>query len=494
MYNYIKLSNMSAYTDLHLNYINGKWREGSGEESISLTNPYSGEELLSLTGASTADVDDAYAAARTAQQKWKQQLPTQIRNIFDRAAAIMQDRKGEITEWIRKESGGTLAKAETEFLITLEGLRVAAGYPYEVEGRIFPSLIPGKESRMYRQPVGVIGIISPWNFASNLSMRSVAPAIATGNAVVLKPSEQTLVTGGTLIAKIFEEAGLPGGVLNVVVGSGSSIGDHLVGHETPKVISFTGSTPVGRGIAEIAAKQFKKLSLELGGNNAQIILDDAPIDRAVDATVFGKFMHQGQICMGINRILVAESIAEEFTRKFVEKVRRLRVGDQMDDATEVGPVINEKQRDNITELIDKALEEGAVAETEYRVDGNVIHPLVLSGVTNDMSVARNEVFGPVAPIITFADDDEAIRLANDTELGLSGGVHSASTERALSVARRLETGMVHINDQPVNDDANAVFGGMKSSGLGRFNGDFVKEEFTTTQWVTVQHEAREYAM
>lgn len=251
--------------------------------------------------------------------------PSQKRNIFDEAAHIIKERKEEIIDWIIRDMGGTRTKAALEWNLVFENIRVASGYPFTVKGEIYPSMIPGKESRMYRDPKGVIAVITPWNFAMTLSMRSVAPALATGNAVVLKPAEDTPVTGGTLIAKIFEEAGLPKGLLNVVLGKGSDIGDYLVEHPVSDLVSFTGSTPVGKGIAVRAGERLKDVSLELGGNNAFVVLDDADVDKAVDAAIFGKFMHQGQICMAINRILVDKSLADEFTEKYVAKPRHLKL-------------------------------------------------------------------------------------------------------------------------------------------------------------------------
>lgn len=243
-----------------------------------------------------------------------------------------------------------------------------------------------------------------------------------------------------------------------------------------------------------AGERVKDVSLELGGNNAFIVLDDADVDKAVGAAIFGKFMHQGQICMAINRILVDEKMVDEFTEKYVEKAKAINAGDPKEPETELGLVINSNQAEKINAVVDKAIEDGAKLLTDRKTEGNVIHPVVLSNVTNDMDIAQNEIFGPVATIISFDGDDEAIAFANDTNLGLSGAVHSGSVERALKVANQIKTGMIHINDQPVNDDANAVFGGEKQSGVGRFNGDFVKEKFTTAKWVTVQHGDRKYAL
>lgn len=486
------MKEMNHYQELHKNYINGTWRDGNGETEVEDLNPFSREIILTFKSANESDIDEAFEAAQKAQKEWAETPPPVKRNILDKAIQIMQERKEEITEWCTRESGGTKAKSEIEWMIAFEGLRVAASYPYEMDGKIFPSPIPGKESRMYREPRGVITVISPWNFPLNLSLRSVAPALATGNAVVLKPSKQTPVTGAAILGKIFEEAGLPNGLFNIVLGKGSEIGDYLAEHPGSNTISFTGSTQIGKRIAKKAVEHVKKVSLELGGNNAMIILNDADIDHAVDAALYGKYIHQGQICMGTNRVLVDESILESFTEKFVEKVRAFIVGDPSDPKTEIGPVIGPDQAEGILKLVDETLEAGAKLLTDRKRDGNIIYPMVLGDVTNNMPAAQEEIFGPVAPIISFDGDDEAVAIANDTSRGLSGAVTSVDTERALYVARQLKTGMVHINDQPVNDDPNAIFGGEKESGLGRFNGDFIKEEFTTTKWITVQHEAREY--
>lgn len=485
---------MEPYKNLEKNYINGEWRDGTGSQSVEMSNPFTKESIFSFQSVDESDIDDAYDAAMAAQKEWVQTPPSEKRNIFDEAVLVMKKRKNEITDWITREIGGTQTKSELEWGLALENIRVASGYIFDLNGEIYPSMIPGKESRMYRLPKGVITVITPWNFPLTLSMRSVAPALATGNAVVLKPAEDSSVTGGTLIAKVFEEAGLPKGLFNVVLGKGSEIGDYLVEHSGSDLVSFTGSTPVGKGIAVNAGERMKDVSLELGGNNAFVVLDDADVDKAVEAALFGKFMHQGQICMAINRILVDKKLADEFTKKFVAKAKVLKVGDPTDPETELGPVINSSQAKKINEMIDKAIEDGAELLTDRKTEGNVIHPAVLGNVTNSMNIAQNEIFGPVATIITFDGDEEGIALANDTNLGLSGAVHSGHTERALKVAHQIKTGMIHINDQPVNDDANAVFGGEKQSGLGRFNGDFVKEKFTTAKWITVQYDDREYAL
>lgn len=485
---------MKNYTDLNKLYINGQWRDGSKKDKKQeVINPYDGSTVATFVPGTKDDLDEAYQAAQEAQKKWAATTVGQKRDVIERAAQIIKERKEEIIDWLVRESGSSKLKATLEwnndFLITRE----AASFPSRMHGLIVPSYTPGKESRMYRRPLGVIGVISPWNFPFHLSMRSVAPALATGNAVVLKPASHTPITGGTLLAKIFEEAGLPKGLFNVVVGSGSDIGDDFVTHEVPKLISFTGSTPVGEGIAELAGKKLKKLSLELGGNNVMIVLDDADVDKAVDAAVFGKFLHQGQICIAINRILVHEQIHDEFVERFATKVKELPVGNPADEGTIVGPLIDT----DAVERIQKDLEESIKAGARKVVDGQMqserlMEPVVLADVKNEMPIAHKEIFGPVAVIIKYKTDDEAIEIANGTKYGLSGAIQTRNTERGVQLAQRIETGMVHVNDQSVNDEANAAFGGMKESGIGRFNGEFVLEEFTTVQWITVQHEERNY--
>lgn len=301
--------------------IGTRWRAGSSGEKRADTDPWTGETLTEIAQADAGDLDEAYDTASRAQREWAARPPSGRAGVLRRAADVMSWRKDEIIEWLVRETGGTLAKAELEWSQALAVLWEAASMPHHVEGKIMPSDVPGKESRVYREPVGVVAVISPWNFPMQLSNRSVAPALAVGNAVVLKPAGDTPVTGGLLLARIYEEAGLPPGLLSVLIGSGSEIGDAIVQHPAAKVVSFTGSTKVGEGIAQKAA--LKRTALELGGNGPVVILDDADLKLAVDAAIFGSFFHQGQICMIANRIIVDAGIYDDFVERFVARAKSL---------------------------------------------------------------------------------------------------------------------------------------------------------------------------
>ncbi|MFI6105743.1 aldehyde dehydrogenase family protein [Streptomyces sp. NPDC051310] len=478
---------MSYFTDLALQYIDGEWRAGGGSWDIIDFNPYNEEKLASITVATVDEVDQAYRAAERAQRAWADTNPYARRSVFERAVRIIEEREEEITEAIIAELGGTRTKAAFELHLAKEFLREAIHLALRPEGRILPSPIDGKENRLYRVPVGVVGVISPFNFPFLLSIKSVAPALALGNAVVLKPHQNTPILGGSLVAKVFEDAGLPPGLLNVVITDIAEIGDALIEHPVPKVISFTGSDRVGRHVATVCAAHFKRAVLELGGNSALIVLDDADLDYAVDAAVFSRFVHQGQVCMAANRVLVDRSVEKEFTEKFVAKVRTLKAGDPADPATHLGPLINATQAEAVSSLVEQTVEAGATALVRGRTEGNVVAPTVLTGLPADSPVLGQEIFGPVAVVIPFDGEDEAVRIANDTPYGLSGAVHTGDVERGVRIAQRIHTGMIHINDATVHDEPIVPFGGEKHSGVGRLNGEATVDAFTTYKWISIQH-------
>ena len=479
----------TPYTDLDLMPLAGKWRPGSSPDRVRDTDPYTGDLLMECARATVADLDEAYVGAQDAQRDWARSSGAERSAIFLRAAEIIDARTDELADWLTREAGTTRMRALVEIGI-VRATTMAAVTHTHLGHEVVASDVPGKENRVYTRPAGVVGVISPWNFPLHLSYRSVAPALAVGNAVVLKPAEQTPVTGGLLIAKVLEEAGLPPGVLSVVVGSGAEIGDAMVAHPVPRVISFTGSTRVGQDIPRKAG--VKRLALELGGNGPFVVLGDADLDRAVEAAAFGSYWHQGQICMATNRIIVDASVHDEFAERFVAAAEALVTGDPRLPQTQLGPVISDRQLGTIRDKVSRSVGAGArllFSGEPTGPTGRVLPPHVLLG-TNDVATAAEEVFGPVATIIKAADEDDALRIANDTTYGLSSAVFTEDVERGIAFALRVEAGMTHVNDTTVHDDVHTAFGGEKQSGLGRFGGEWVLEDFTTRHWVSVQHVRR----
>ena len=475
-------------------YIGGAWRAGRKGKSLKDTDPYSGDTLTEIALANADDLDEAYQAAAKAQVAWAQARPGERAAVLRRAADIVQARREEIVTWLVRESGGIRAKGEMECGFVRSFMLEMSSYPFRPNGEMIPIDEPGKESRVYRRPIGVIGVISPWNFPMQLSHRSIAPALALGNAVVVKPAKDTPVTGGLLIAKIYEEAGLPPGLLNVIIGSVEDVGDAFTLHPIPRLISFTGSTQIGRRVGELAMKgpAIKRVALELGGNAPFVVLDDADLEQAVRAAVFGRFLHQGQICMSTNRIIVDAKLHDEFVERFTTQVRALKYGDPKKPETAIGPVINQKQLSAHLAHIQGAKAAGATQMIGGDPQGLVLPPHVFVNVKNEMQIAQDETFGPIAPIIKVAGQAEALRVANDTAYGLSSAVFTRDRERGVQFALDLNIGMTHVNDITVDDIPNNPFGGEKNSGIGRFNGDWVIREFTTDHWVTIQHERPTY--
>jgi len=478
--------------ELSRQFIGGSWRAGSSEKQLRNTDPFDGQVLSQFSAGSLEDVDAAYRAADDARHGWREMNAYQRRTVFEKAVSYVADHHDEIVDLIRQEVGGTALKANFEIGLVIDILKEAGTYPLRMEGKIMPSPIPDRENYLFREPLGVVGVISPFNFPFFLSMKPVATALGAGNAVVLKPHEDTIVTGGTLLARIFEAAGLPAGVLNVVLSDIPTIGDGFVEHPVPRAIVFTGSNAVGAHVAEVAGRNLKKVLLELGGNNAFIVLDDADLDLAVDAAVFSRFTHQGQICMSANRVLVQSSIRKEFEEKYIAKIETLTVGDPGAAETIIGPVINERQATNLGGLVKRALDSGARLLLKGEVDGTLVHPTVLTDVTREMEVSRVEMFGPVVVLEEFEDDEDAVRIANDSDFGLSGAVHTGDIERGMQIARKVETGMIHINDASIHDEPIIAFGGSKQSGFGRLNGQWSLDEFTEMKWISVNRGRRQF--
>jgi benzaldehyde dehydrogenase (NAD) len=465
------------------------WRGAAGG-SLDVLEPATGAIITRVGNAIAADVRRAAAEARAAQPAWAATPYEKRAAILRKAARILEDNQEELITWIARETGGIPPKAGFEIHMVTEILYRSSAMCTEPQGLVLPS-DPGRISLARRVPRGVIGVISPFNFPLILSTRAVAPALATGNAVVLKPDPRTALTGGFIIARIFEEAGLPKGVLQVLPG-GAEAGEAICSDPDIAMVSFTGSSLVGRRIGELAGKHLKKVQLELGGKNAVIVLEDADLDAAASAIAFGAWFHQGQICMTTGRVLVQDQIVDQLTDKLVAKARHLPVGDPLGQVA-LGPVINRAQVDRIHGIVKDTVEAGARLAAGGTFDGPFYRPTVLTGVKPGMRAFDEEIFGPVAAITSVGSDDEAVQLANNNEYGLSAGVFSADIARAIAIGNRLNTGLLHINDQTVADEPHVPFGGFGASGNGtRIGGPANWDEFTQWQWMTIKDKPNAY--
>ncbi|MBI6911379.1 benzaldehyde dehydrogenase [Pseudomonas sp. SIMBA_059] len=464
---------------------NGDWEPASGAVS-PVIEPATGEPLMNCAMASPADIAVASRSAALAQPAWAALGPRERAEVFRKAAEVARQSFAELALYVARETGAALFKGEHEVREAIVLLHQAAGLLSQPHGVVLPSAA-GRLSYARRQPHGVVGVISPFNFPLVLSLRSVAPALAAGNAVVLKPDPQTPVSGGFLIARLFEEAGLPKGLLHVLPGAAAA-GEALCRDPNVRMIAFTGSTAAGRKVAEVAGRHLKKVALELGGKNPLIILEDADLDLAASNAAWGAWLHQGQICMATGLVLVHESIAASLTRKLVDKARALTVGNAARGEAALGPLINLRQLQRVREIVNDSLQAGAKLEAGGDYDQLFYQPTVLSGVRPGMRAFEDEIFGPVATVVSFATDEEAIELANRTEYGLSAAILSPSVGRAMAIGERLDCGLLHINDQTVADECINPFGGRGASGNGgSVGGPADWDEYSQWQWVTVKN-------
>ncbi|WP_109513301.1 benzaldehyde dehydrogenase [Pseudomonas ovata] len=464
---------------------NGDWIPGSGTV-LPVIEPATGEPLMRCAMATPDDMAQACEQAAKAQPAWAALGPRERAEIFRKAAAVAQQAFAELALYVARETGGALFKGEHEVREAIVLLHQAAGLLSQPHGLVLPSAA-GRLSYAKRLPHGVVGVISPFNFPLILSLRSVAPALAAGNAVVLKPDPQTPVSGGFLIARLFEAAGLPKGLLQVLPGD-APVGEALCRDPHVRMIAFTGSTDAGRKVAAVAGQSLKKVALELGGKNPLIILEDADLDQAANNAAWGAWLHQGQICMATGLILVHESIAEAFTRKLVAKARALTVGNAARGEAALGPLINARQLQRVHDIVNDSVQAGARLETGGDYDRLFYQPTVLSGVRPGMRAFKHEIFGPVAVVVSFASDEEAIELANRTEYGLAAAVISPSVGRAMAIGEQLDCGLLHINDQTVADECSNPFGGRGASGNGgSVGGPADWDEYSQWQWVTVKN-------
>lgn len=471
-------------------FIGGEWVDSVSGATFDDLNPYTGEVYARVQKGDEKDADRAMAAAYAARKPWSSTSSFEREGIISKAAHILEESRMEFAEVLTGEGGSTFGKCMFEISQTVDLLLTAGADAKRILGETFHT-DPVKLSMTLRRPKGTVVAISPWNFPLILSMYKVAYGLATGNTVVFKPSSETPVIG-LKIGELFERAGLLEGALSVVTGPGSVLGDALISDDRCSYVTITGETTTGRHVAQTAAAGLKEYTLELGGKNPLIILADADIDYAVNAAAFGAFMHQGQICMSVGRILAEKPIAEEFAAKLAEKAASLPAGDPTTPETVIGPLINEDQVAKVDTYVKDAVASGAKLLAGGTYEGRVYQATVLSDVTRQMRAWQEEIFGPVAPVLAVADEKEALEIANDTTYGLSAGVITPNLEKAIYLAEGLEAGMVHVNDASVDAEASVPFGGSKWSGQGREGGRYSLDALTEMKWVTIQKTKRSY--
>lgn len=469
-------------------YING-WVTGGGTP-ITVIEPATGGELGQVGTATPADVERAAREAALAQRAWAATPPGERAAVMRRAGQLWEEHAAEIHDWIVRETGSIPPKADLELARAASDCYEAAALATREQGTVLASDVK-RWSLARRKPAGVVTVIAPFNFPLILSIRSVAPAIGLGNAVLLKPDPRTAVAGGVALMRIFEEAGLPPGVLQLLPG-GVDVGEAVVTAPEVKVVSFTGSTPAGRRVGELGSRHLKRVHLELGGNNALIVLPGADLALAASAGAFGSFMHQGQICMTSGRHLVHESLHDAYVEALAEKADHLPVGDPSTGQVALGPIIDQRQLERVHSLVTETVGAGATLAAGGTHDKLFYRPTVLSRMTPAMPAWTEEIFGPVAPVVPFSTVDEAVALASDTEYGLSLGI-LGDVGMAMAIADQVPSGIVHINEQTVDDEPYVPFGGVGASGNGsRFGGAANVEAFTDLQWLTVRAEIAPY--
>jgi aldehyde dehydrogenase (NAD+) len=476
---------------VHPLYINGGWREGSEGGVADDLNPATGEVFARIAQAGARDVEDALAAAHAARGPWRDVLVNEREALLLDTATLIAARGTEIRDLIIEETGSVMMKAPWEVSYAVECLRSAAACTRQAHGDTFPASAKGQIGMTIRQPLGVIAGISPFNSPFLLAIKKIAFALAAGNTFILKPSDLAPLCGLKL-AEVFHAAGLPPGVLNVIPGPAAVVAAKLVADPRVKMITFTGSSAVGRQLAAEAGRHMKRITLEMGGKNPLVVLADADLGYAVDAAAFGIFFHQGQVCMASSKIIVEAPRYEAFVKQFVAKARTIKVGDPRDPATVIGPLIRPTQSLFIDGQIEDAVAKGARLLCGGTHDGPYFAPTVLGGVTPAMAIYSEESFGPVTSVIRADDYEHALEIANDTRAGLSAAIVTNDLQKGFDFALRSESGMVHINDTTIADEPHIDFGGVKDSGFGREGGMASIAEMMETKWITFQLGKREF--
>jgi acyl-CoA reductase-like NAD-dependent aldehyde dehydrogenase len=474
--------------------IGGESSEAAGGRTYTRSNPLTGQAATKAAAAGVADACRAADAAGAAFPAWSALGPNPRRALLNKAATALEAKADQFVAAMMSETGSTEMWARFNLMLAAGMVREAAALTTQIGGEVIPSDKPGCIAMALREPVGVILGIAPWNAPIILGVRAIAVPLACGNTVVLKASEQCPRTHA-LIVEAFVEAGLPAGAVNLVTNAPEDAGEvvgALIDHPSVRRINFTGSTQIGRIIARRAADNLKPVLLELGGKAPLIILEDADLDEAVNAAAFGAFMNQGQICMSTERIIVVDAIADAFAEKFGAKAAGLACGDPREGKTPLGAVVDRKTVTHVNSLIDDALAKGAKALSGGKSESVLMSATVIDGVTSEMNLYRDESFGPIVGIIRAKDEADAIRLANDSEYGLSAAVFTRDTARGLTVARQIRSGICHINGPTVHDEPQMPFGGVGASGYGRFGGKAGIDSFTELRWVTIETQAGHY--
>ena len=474
--------------------IDGAPAEAAGGRIFQRIDPVKRTVATRAAAANASDVDAAVKSAARAFPAWAATGPGRRRELLLRAADVLQAHVGDFVRYVIGETGETEGWAEFNVAIGASMLREAASMTTQILGEVIPTDVPDNLAMAIRQPFGVCAAIAPWNAPVILGIRAVAMPLACGNTVVFKASEACPAVH-RLIGDVFQEAGFPAGVVNVITNDPAdavAVVNALIDHPAVRHINFTGSTRVGRIVAERAARHLKPVLLELGGKAPLIILDDADLDAAVDAAAFGAFLNQGQICMSTERIVVDAKVADEFVKRLAAKAASLPLQDPAMGPTVLGSIVDEQSAHRVMELFNDAVAKGARVAAGGKCDATLMQATVLDHVTPEMRIYAEESFGPVVTVVRVNGDEEAIRVANDTEFGLSAAIFSRDLARAWALARRVESGICHINGPTVHDEPQMPFGGVKASGYGRFGGRAAIDEFTHLRWITMQTGARHY--
>jgi aldehyde dehydrogenase (NAD+) len=483
---------------IYRNFINGEWTESSSSKTADNINPANTDDVIgTIRQATREEARGAVEAAHEAFRMWRTTPAPQRGRIIARAARLMEEHKEELAQLLTREEGKTISESRGELQRSINVAEFCAGESRRMNGETIQSELPSNFAYTIKQPLGVVAVVTPWNFPVAIPVWKIAPALVAGNTVVFKPASLTPATA-TRIVEIFEEAGLPRGVLNLIIGSGSEAGDEIINHAAVKAVSFTGSNQIGIRLYEEVSRRGAKVQCEMGGKNPVVVLEDADMDLAVESTVQGGFGSTGQRCTATSRAIVINEVADRFVERLVERANSLRIGAGSDPQTDIGPSVDEGQFKTVLSYIDIGREDGAKllcggerAEGDGLDKGYFVKPTVFDHVTPDMRIAREEIFGPVLSVLRVKDFDEAMQVANDSEYGLSSSIFSNDATRIFRFVDEIETGMTHINSPTTGGEAHIPFGGIKATGIGdREQGSTALDFYTDLKVVYVDYTGR----